>query len=58
VIDEIERAGARIGSVDVSQEGDRRRLQLDLTLSRDMPAPRLVSRIADVENVAEVRWTD
>jgi putative Mg2+ transporter-C (MgtC) family protein len=58
VIDEIERAGARIGSVDVSQEGDRRRLRLDLTLSREMPAPRLVSRIADVENVTEVRWTD
>jgi putative Mg2+ transporter-C (MgtC) family protein len=58
VIDEIERAGARIRSVDVSQEGDRRRLQLDLMLSRETPAPRLVSRIADVEHVAEVRWTD
>jgi putative Mg2+ transporter-C (MgtC) family protein len=58
VIDEIERTGARIGSVDVSQEGDRRRLQLDVVLPRDTPAARLVARIADVENVAEVRWTD
>jgi len=58
VIDEIERAGARIGSVDVSQEGDRRRLELELKLPRDIPAPRLVARIADVEHVAEVRWTD
>jgi putative Mg2+ transporter-C (MgtC) family protein len=58
VIDEIERTGARIGSVDVSQEGDRRRLELDVVLPRDTPAPRLVARIADVERVAEVRWTD
>jgi putative Mg2+ transporter-C (MgtC) family protein len=58
VIDEIERAGARVNSVDVSQEGDRRRLELDVVLPRDTPAPRLVARIADVENVAEVRWAD
>jgi putative Mg2+ transporter-C (MgtC) family protein len=58
VIDEIEQTGARIRSVDLSQEGDRRRLQLDLTLPRDLAAPRLVSRVADVEHVAEVRWTE
>jgi putative Mg2+ transporter-C (MgtC) family protein len=58
VIDEIEKAGARIGSVDVSQEGDRRRLELDVVLPRNTPAARLVARIADVEHVAEVRWTD
>jgi putative Mg2+ transporter-C (MgtC) family protein len=58
VIDEIERAGARIDSIEVSQEGDRRRLELDLALPRDMAAPRLVARIADVEHVAEVRWSE
>jgi putative Mg2+ transporter-C (MgtC) family protein len=58
VIDEIEKTGARIGGVDVSQEGDRRRLELDVVLPRDTPAARLVARIADVANVAEVRWTD
>ena len=56
VIDEIERAGARLNSVDVSQEGDRRRLELDVVLPRDLAAPQLVARIADVEHVAEVRW--
>src|SRR5436309_10632871 len=30
VIDEVERAGARISSIDVSQEADRRRLELDV----------------------------
>ena len=58
VIDEIERIGARIDSIDVSQEGDRRRLELDLALPREVAAPRLVARIADVANVADVRWSD
>jgi putative Mg2+ transporter-C (MgtC) family protein len=58
VIDEIERAGARVTAMGVSQEGDRRRLELDLTLPHAVPAPRLVARIADVEDVADVRWAD
>jgi putative Mg2+ transporter-C (MgtC) family protein len=58
VIDEIERAGARVTAMEVSQEGDRRRLELDLALPHTVPAPRLVARIADVENVADVRWAD
>jgi putative Mg2+ transporter-C (MgtC) family protein len=58
VIDEIERTGARIQSIEVTQEGDRRRLALDVQLPRDTQVPRLVARIADVEDVAEVRWTD
>jgi putative Mg2+ transporter-C (MgtC) family protein len=58
LIDEIERAGARIAAIEVSQEGDRRRLELDLTLPRGLAAPRLVTRIADVPNVVDVRWAD
>jgi putative Mg2+ transporter-C (MgtC) family protein len=58
VIDEVEKLGARIGSVDVSQEGDRRRVELDVVLPRDLAAPRLVTHVADLENVAEVRWSD
>jgi len=58
VVDEIERLGARISSLDVIQEGDRRLLELDVVLPRDTAVPHLVSRIADLENVAEVRWTD
>ena len=40
VIDEVERAGARISSLEVSQEGDRRRLEFDVVLPRDTPAAR------------------
>ena len=58
VIDEVERAGARISSLEVSQEGDRRRLEFDVVLPRDTPAARVVARIADLEHVVEVRWTD
>jgi len=58
VIDELERIGARIDSMEVSQEGDRRRLELDLALPRNTLPARLVASIADVEHVAEVRWSD
>jgi putative Mg2+ transporter-C (MgtC) family protein len=58
VIDQVESLGGRIGSVDVSQEGDRRRLQLDVVLPRNLAAPRLVTEIAELEHVAEVRWSD
>jgi putative Mg2+ transporter-C (MgtC) family protein len=58
LIDELERIGARIESLEVSQEGDRRRLELDVALPRDTRAAGVVARIADLENIAEVRWTD
>jgi putative Mg2+ transporter-C (MgtC) family protein len=58
VIDEIERAGAGITAVEVSQEGDRRRLELDVALPRTLAAPHLVARIADVPDVTDVRWAD
>jgi putative Mg2+ transporter-C (MgtC) family protein len=57
VLDEVERAGMRIESVDVSQEGDRRRLALDVRLPPDLNPARVVARIAEVEHVAEVRWS-
>jgi putative Mg2+ transporter-C (MgtC) family protein len=56
VVDEVERAGARLQSIEVSQEGDRRRLQLGVTLPTGASVPALVARVADVESVADVRW--
>jgi putative Mg2+ transporter-C (MgtC) family protein len=58
VIDEVVRLGARIGSLNLSSEGDRRRLELDVALPRDTAPPELVARIADVEHVVDVRWDD
>jgi uncharacterized membrane protein YhiD involved in acid resistance len=56
IIDEVERSGARIEAIGVSQEDDRRRLELDVSLARDTPAAALVARVAEIEDVAEVRW--
>jgi putative Mg2+ transporter-C (MgtC) family protein len=58
VIDEVEAAGARIETIEVSQEGDRRRIELDLELPKDRRTPAVIARIADVEDVVEVRWSD
>ena len=58
IIDEIEKLGARIRSIEVTQEGDRRRLDLEVELVRDVAPPHLVSRVAEVEDVAQVRWDD
>jgi putative Mg2+ transporter-C (MgtC) family protein len=56
VIDEVERVGARLQSIEVSQEGDRRRLRLDVALPAGTKIPALVARVADVASVADVRW--
>ena len=56
VIDEVERTGARLQSIEVSQEGDRRRLQLNVALPAGTRGAALVARVADVASVADVRW--
>jgi putative Mg2+ transporter-C (MgtC) family protein len=58
LIDEIEKAGARISSIEVSREGDRRRLEVDVILPRTLAPPRLVTHVADVPDVADVRWSE
>jgi putative Mg2+ transporter-C (MgtC) family protein len=57
VIDEVERAGLSIDAIDVSQEADRRRIALDVRLPSRVNPAQVVARIADVEHVAEVRWS-
>jgi putative Mg2+ transporter-C (MgtC) family protein len=58
LIDEIEKAGARISAIEVSSEGDRRRLEVDVVLPRTLAAPGLVARVAEVADAADVRWSD
>src|SRR3954454_23154806 len=57
VIDTIE-ADASVETIEIRQEGDRRTLELTLELERPEQAQKLVMRLADVENVLEVRWAD
>jgi putative Mg2+ transporter-C (MgtC) family protein len=56
VIDEVAHAGVRISAIAVGQEGDRRRLELDIVLPEQVTPPQLVARVADVPDVADVRW--
>jgi putative Mg2+ transporter-C (MgtC) family protein len=58
VIDEVERTGVRIETIEVSQEGDRRRVALDVTLSDARRTPVVIARLADVDEVVDVRWSD
>ena len=58
LITEVEQLGARLDSVEVSQEADRRNVLLDVALPAGADMAGMVARLADVEHVLEVRWTD
>jgi putative Mg2+ transporter-C (MgtC) family protein len=57
VIDAVE-SDARVETIEVRQEGDRRTLELTLELPRPELAQKLVAKLAEVEHVLEVRWAD
>lgn len=57
VIEVIELVGGRVVSMEIAQEGDRRSIAVDVELHRT-PAPTIVARVADIDGVLEVRWTD
>jgi putative Mg2+ transporter-C (MgtC) family protein len=58
LVTEVERLGARLDSLEISQEADRRNVELDVALPAGSDMPAIVARLADVEDVLEVRWTD
>jgi putative Mg2+ transporter-C (MgtC) family protein len=58
LIDEVESTGVGIETIEVSQEGDRRRVEFDVTLPDNRRAPAVVARLADVDDVLDVRWSD
>ena len=57
VIDAID-PEAHIETIEIRQEGDRRTLELTVGIPRPEKARDLVTKLADVENVLEVRWAD
>jgi putative Mg2+ transporter-C (MgtC) family protein len=57
VIEALERFG-RVVSLDVSQEGDRREIAIDVTLHGQASSPHVVAAVADLEGVLEVRWSE
>ncbi len=58
VVDAIERTGGRIESMEVTQEADRRNVNLFVELRPPHRSPDLVVAVADVDGVLEVRWSD
>jgi len=58
IIEAIERAGGRVVSLDVTQEGERRSVAADVELPPGTAPVAVVARVAEVEGVLEVQWTD
>jgi putative Mg2+ transporter-C (MgtC) family protein len=58
VIAAVEATGAHIATIEVSQEGDRRRVEFDVKLQDDRRTPVVIARVADVDDVLDVRWSD
>jgi putative Mg2+ transporter-C (MgtC) family protein len=58
LIEALEGLGARLQSLEISHEADRRTVLLDVTLPRQADAPAIVAKLSDLEHVLEIRWTD
>lgn len=54
----LEEKGARLHSLEVSHEADRRTVLLDVTLPPRVDTPAIVADLAELDDVLEVRWTD
>ncbi len=57
LIEVIERHAGRVVSMEVTQEGDRRSVVVDVQLT-ESAAPFVVAGVADIDGVLEVRWED
>jgi putative Mg2+ transporter-C (MgtC) family protein len=57
VIDVIEQHAGRVISMEVTQDGDRRSVLVDVQLT-EAAAPSVVAGVAEIDGVLEVRWED
>ena len=58
IIEAIERQGGHVVSLDVTQEGDRRSVALDIELPPAATPVAVVAGVAEIDGVLEVQWTD
>ena len=58
LITALEEQGARLHSLEVAHEADRRAIVFDLSLPPKADAPAIVADLAELDHVLEVRWTD
>lgn len=57
ILEVIEQQNARVVSLEIAQEGDRRSVALDVELGHNS-APAIVAAVGDIDGVLEVRWTE
>jgi putative Mg2+ transporter-C (MgtC) family protein len=58
LIDSVERLGARVKSVEIGHEADRRTVLLDVTMPPRVDAPQVIGQVGELDDILEVRWTD
>jgi putative Mg2+ transporter-C (MgtC) family protein len=58
LLDEVEGLGARVLSVEISHEADRRTVLLDVTMPPRVEAPQVIAQVGELDDILEVRWTD
>ena len=58
IIEAIERAGGRVVSLDVTQEGERRSVAVDVELPPRAEPFAVVAGVAEIDGVLEVQWTE
>jgi putative Mg2+ transporter-C (MgtC) family protein len=58
LVAEVERLGAKLHAFEVSQEGDRRTVLFDVALPPGVDPPAVIAKLADLDEVLEIRWTD
>jgi putative Mg2+ transporter-C (MgtC) family protein len=57
ILEVIEQQNARVVSLEIAQEGDRRSVALDVELGHNR-ATAIVAAVGDIDGVLEVRWTE
>ena len=58
LLEAVERAGGRVVSLDVTQEGERRSVAVDVVLPPSVPPHGVVAAVAEIDGVLEVQWTE
>jgi putative Mg2+ transporter-C (MgtC) family protein len=58
LIDALEQHGAKLQTLEISHEADRRTVLLDVTLPPQADAPSIVAKLSELEHVLEIRWSD
>ena len=58
LVTEVERLGGQLQGLEISHESDRRTVLADVTLPPRADAPRMIARLAELDDVLEIRWSD